>query len=155
MPALRVVLVGDGPLRPRLEEEIERLKLGPIVTVHGPEPDARRLDPAFDLFVQASETEGLPNVVLEAAAASLPIVATDVGGTTEIVTDEETAILVPHRDPKALSQAIARVSEDPVLRDRLAQAARLRANDFAPERLVAATAAIYREVARRSASNDP
>lgn len=146
-PALRYVLVGEGALRSRLEADIARLDLGGIVRLHGTAADARRLYPAFDLYVQASETEGLPNVVLEAAAAGLPIVATAVGGTTEILTHEQDGLLVGPRSPDALATAIGRLVDDPALRERLGQAALRRSADYAPERLVAATAALYRRLA--------
>lgn len=147
-PELRVVMVGEGPLRSWLEAEIRHRQLESIVRLHGSEPDARRVYAAFDLFVQASETEGLPNVVLEAAAAGLPIVATAVGGTEEVLTAGQDALLVNSGDAPALAGAIRRLADDRELRQRLGQAARVRAADFLPERLVAATASLYTELAR-------
>ena len=147
-PSLRYVLVGEGPLRSRLEADIGRLGLGEIVRLHGAAADARRLYPAFDLYVQASETEGLPNVVLEAAAAGLPIVATAVGGTIEILTADRDGLLVEPRSADALATAIGRLVDDPALRERLGQAALARSADYAPERLVAATAGLYRRLLR-------
>ncbi len=149
LPQLRVVIVGEGPLRNELEGEIRRRGLEPIVRLHGPEPDARRVYSAFDLFVQASETEGLPNVVLEAAAAGLPIVATAVGGTTEILTADENALLVDSGDAAGLARAIGRMAADPELRERLGRAAREQASDFSAERLVEATASLYLRLAGR------
>jgi glycosyltransferase involved in cell wall biosynthesis len=149
-PELRFIIVGEGPLRPSLEANIRRRQLEPIFRLHGAEPDARVVYPAFDVCVQASETEGLPNVILEAAAAALPIVATSVGGTTEIVTTELNALLVESGDAAALASAIDRMATDPKLRERLGNAARVRAADFSAERLVKATASLYLRLAGRA-----
>jgi glycosyltransferase involved in cell wall biosynthesis len=154
VPELRVVMVGEGPLRGELEADIRRRQLEPIVRLHGAEPDARLVYSAFDLYVQASQSEGLPNVILEAAAAGLPIVATAVGGTTEIVTGEQNALLVERGDVAALASAIGRLATDPELRERLGRAARNRAADFSTERLVDATASLYLRLAGRSPGED-
>lgn len=154
-PSMRYVFVGDGPLRSELADDITRLGLDGVVTLHGAEPDARWIYPALDLLVQASDTEGLPNAILEAAAAGLPIVATDVGGTSEILSPGVDGLLVPRGDATALAEAIGRMADDPGLRTRLGQAARRRAADFAPSRLVTATADLYRTLAARSSRSDP
>jgi glycosyltransferase involved in cell wall biosynthesis len=151
LPQLRVVMVGEGPLRPRLEQDIRSRRLEAVVRLHGAEPDARLLYSAFDLFVQASETEGLPNVILEAAAAGLPIVATAVGGTTEIVTDDREAVLVERGDAAALASAITRMATDHELRGRLGRAAKIRSADYSPERLIDATASLYLRLSGRIA----
>ena len=83
IPGLRLVLVGEGPHRRLLEQMVADLGLGDTVRLHGPEADARCLYGAFDIVVQASESEGLPNVLLEAAAAGRPIAATAAGGTVD------------------------------------------------------------------------
>lgn len=149
VPEFRVVIVGDGPLRGELEAEIRHRQLETIVRLHGTEPDARLIYSAFDLYVQASETEGLPNVILEAAAAGLPIVATAVGGTTEIITAEKNALLVESGDGAGMARAIGRMAADPLLRARLGRAARDRATDFSAERLVQATSSLYLRLAGR------
>jgi glycosyltransferase involved in cell wall biosynthesis len=147
VPRLRFVIVGEGPLRSELEAEIRHRGLESMVRLNGAEPDARLVYSAFDIFVQASETEGLPNVVLEAAAEGLPIVATAVGGTREILTADVNALLVRSGDAAGLAAAIGRVAADPELRDRLGWAARDRAADFSTARLVEATSALYLRLA--------
>ena len=134
-PDLRYVLVGEGPLRSDLERGIRRLALGDIVVLHGREANARSLYGAFDIFVQASDSEGLPNVILEAAASGLPIVATSVGGTPEILSSNVDAILVPSGDVQGIASAISELAVDPGLRDRLGRAALARSADYAPARL--------------------
>jgi len=150
LPQLRWVLVGEGPLRPTLEAMIAQFGLAGIVCLHGREPDARRLYGAFDMFTHASESEGMPNVILEAAAAGLPIVATPAGGTPEAVTDGETGLLVPIGDEDALAWGLRRLVLDPALPKRLGAAGRERVGAvFGIDRFVAETAALYEELAER------
>ncbi len=143
---VRYVLVGDGPRRQAIERRIEQDRLSDIVVLHGGEDDARRLYGAFDVCLQASESEGLPNVVLEAAAARRAIVATDVGGTNEIITSGLNGILV-RRELNDIASAVSRVLADADLRHRLGEAAGARAEDFSVAQLVDATARLYRAVA--------
>jgi glycosyltransferase involved in cell wall biosynthesis len=144
-PALRYVLVGDGPLRSALAESIRVRGLEEIVVLNGPADDARRLYPAFDIAVQASSSEGLPNVILEAASAGLPIVATAVGGTMEVVGRDD-AILVREDDDAGIAAGILALARDAALRASLAAAARQRAMLFSPDRLVEETATLYSQL---------
>src|SRR5689334_5973933 len=114
-PELRFVLVGDGPLRAQLEAQVRTLDLDDVVILAGPAADAREIYAGFDIVVQASDTEGLPNVILEAAAAGSAIVATAVGVTAEILTDGRDALLVPKADIDALASAIERPASDAAL----------------------------------------
>ena len=139
---LRVVLVGDGPLRPMLEGRIRDLGLDDLVLLRG-HADATLVYPGFDVVVQGSLSEGLPNAILEAAAAGRPIVATDVGGTAEILTNERDGVLVPSGDPDALASALIALVRDPRRRTRLGRAARDRALDFSPLALAQRTAEVH------------
>ena len=150
LPALRLVLIGDGPLRGALEAQAASLGIGGIVRVNGPEPDARRLVEAFDLVVAASEAEGLPNALLEAGAAGRPVAATAAGGTVEVVEDGRTGLLVPVADEVALAGAVRRLAGDPELRARLGSAARVHVETtFGMDRMVAEYAQLYTELAER------
>lgn len=102
-----VSIVGDGPLRSELEQAAEGVT-GPDVRFHGAVPDAGRLFSAFDLVVLSSRTEGTPIVLFEAMAASVPVIATAVGGIPDVV-DAESALLVPSDDPPGLADAIRSV----------------------------------------------
>lgn len=147
VPDARYVLVGDG--QDALVEQVRRSGVEDIVVLHGQELDARTLYGAFDIVVQTSRAEGLPNAVMEGAAAGRAIVATAAGGTPEIVIDGETGLLVPVGDAAALQAALARVVHDPDLRDRLGDAARAHvATTFGMDRFIAETAALYEELAR-------
>lgn len=123
-PGLRLVLVGEGPQRPELEGQIDALGLRQRIRLHGAELDPRPLYGAFDMVVQGSRSEGLPNAMLEAAAAGRPIVATGAGGTAEIVIDGGTGLLVPAEDIGALAAAMRQLAADPALRERFGAAAR-------------------------------
>lgn len=146
-PRIGFVLVGDGPLRPVLEAEIAARGLGRQVIVHGHAPDARSLYGAFDITLQASHSEGLPNAILEAAAAGRPVVATAVGGTTEIVVDGETGYLVAIEDRQAMADALTHLARDPAACRAMGLAGRRRTEAlFGMDRFVAETAALYERV---------
>jgi len=109
---LDVVIVGDGDERSRLEQMAASLGLANRCHLLGQRGDVARLHHAFDVFVQSSDIEGSPNAVLEAMAMETPIVATDAGGTRELVTSGVHGLLVPVRDAHALAGAIAAVLGD-------------------------------------------
>jgi glycosyltransferase involved in cell wall biosynthesis len=145
-------LVGDGYLRPALERRASELGIADRVRFVGSVLDATRLLPAFDIAAHASLAEGLPNAVLEAAAAGLPIVATAAGGTGEIIRDGETGLLAPTGDAAALALGIARLAGSSELRARLGEAARAHATAaFGMERFVREFADLYLELAGRRA----
>ena len=118
------MLVGDGELRPQIEAQIVRLGLAERVFLTGTVADLPPLYGAFDLFVQASNSESLPNVVLEASSTSLPIVATAAGGTGEVIHDGETGLLVPVDDLEHMVSTVHRAISDAELRRRMGTAAR-------------------------------
>jgi glycosyltransferase involved in cell wall biosynthesis len=106
VPEAVFCLVGDGPERSRIENEIARLGLADHVRLLGERDDVARLLHAFDLYVLCSVTEGLSLSILEAMAAGLPVVATRVGGNPELLDQGRAGILTPARDPDALADAI-------------------------------------------------
>jgi glycosyltransferase involved in cell wall biosynthesis len=145
---LRLVLVGDGETRPDLARQIASLGLERRIRLHGSEVDPRPMYGAFDIVVQSSKSEGLPNVLLEAAAAGRPIVATAAGGSTEIVVDGETGLLVPIEDRDALTSALRRAIDDPDLRARIGSAAREHVDaNFGMGRYVRQWGDLYEELA--------
>jgi glycosyltransferase involved in cell wall biosynthesis len=107
-PDVRLKFVGDGPLRPRIEELAAAWNIADRLTLVGEVPHdqiAQHMRQA-DVLCLSSVREGYPNVLLEALACGLPIVATNVGGVPEIVTDENVGILVPTGQPRELAQAL-------------------------------------------------
>jgi glycosyltransferase involved in cell wall biosynthesis len=117
--APHLVVVGDGPERPRIEERVGSLGLGDYVTFTGQQSSAEPWYGIADVAVLSSLSEGSPNALLEAMATNVPVVATAVGGIPEIVTHEESALLVQPGDPAGMSSAIIRVLTEPGLADRL------------------------------------
>jgi glycosyltransferase involved in cell wall biosynthesis len=106
-PQTRLVLVGDGPSRVRLEAKVADSRLTDAVVFAGVRRDIPDVLPAFDVYVCSSNYEGISLSVLEAMAASLPIVATCVGGNPELIHDGQTGVLVPARDAGSMARAIA------------------------------------------------
>ena len=121
------VLVGEGPARGGVVADVRSRGLARRIELPGARRDVPELLAGADLFVLSSRSEGLPVSVLEAMAARLPVVATDVGGTAELVVEGETGFLVPPADPEALADAVEQLLRNPELRDRLGAAARRRA----------------------------
>ena len=108
-PNIGFVIFGEGRLRGELEQQITSLGLSGKVLLPGFHSDLDKFIPAFDLLALPSYTEGMPNIVLEGSAASVPVVATAVGGTPEAVQDGISGYLVPSGDPDALAEHILRV----------------------------------------------
>lgn len=149
MPELRTLIVGDGPLRPQLEELVLAYRHGHAIRFLGHRNDVPRLLAAADLLVLPSLYEGLPNVVLEAMRFAKPVVATAAPGTTELVDHGRTGLLVPPNDPPALAQAIRTVLRDPELGRRLGAEGRARADaEFRADTMIAQFAALYEQLAR-------
>jgi L-malate glycosyltransferase len=119
-----LVVVGDGPLRADLERDADRLGIAAEVRFLGDRADVLGVLAALDVFVLPSRTEGMSNALLEAMAAALPVVATAVGGTPEVVSDGASGLLVAPDDPVAMTRAIERVLADVALRASLGAAAR-------------------------------
>lgn len=141
-----VRLVGDGPERAALEARVAALGLADSVTFEGTVPDAGRLFTGVQFGLLTSHSEGLPNVVLEAMAAGVPVVATAVGGVVELVEDGVTGLLVPPADPPALAAAIATMVEDPARRAAMGLAARERAEAYSWDRCRTAHERLYRSL---------
>jgi glycosyltransferase involved in cell wall biosynthesis len=150
VPDARFVILGEGELREHLEKQVHEHHLEKHVLLPGFRMDVLGCLKGFDLFAMSSVTEGLGTSLLDAMAASRPIVATTAGGIPEIVEDGVNGLLVPPRDHHALAGAIVRALHDPALRRRLGDAGFARVNErFTVEKMVAATAGVYERVAGR------
>lgn len=152
VPGVAVVVVGEGPLRMGLESRAAEMGVNGSVHFLGHRTDARFLLDAADVFVLPSRHEGMPLAAIEAMEAGLPVVATHVIGSREVVADGETGILVPPEDSAALGAAIAGLLAGPGVRAAYGAAGRRRYLDrFTAERMAARTEAVY---ARLLASTD-
>jgi sugar transferase (PEP-CTERM/EpsH1 system associated) len=123
---LRLVMVGDGPAREALTAQCRELKLEERVSFLGARDDVPELLEAMDLFVLTSLAEGASNTILEAMSTGVPVVATRVGGSPELVADGETGFLVPRRDVAGLTAAMDRYVGNPAMMRRHGEAARER-----------------------------
>lgn len=129
---LRFVFVGEGPDRQKLKDLARYFHVEDRLVFTAHVADLRSYYTLANLFVLPSHTEGSPNVLLEAMAAGLPIVATAVGGVPEIVTNEMEALLVEKHNPPALAQAIERLLNDVALQKKVGEAARLSVSAHSP-----------------------
>jgi glycosyltransferase involved in cell wall biosynthesis len=144
---VRLLILGEGPERPTIEAAIRSAGLERGVSLPGHMRDVSPYYEVADVFAISSLSEGSPNVLLEAMAAGVPVVASAVGGIPEIVTDQQQALLVRPRDPRALADALVRILTNRCLAQTLSQAARsLVATRFAPEQRARALIELYRKV---------
>ena len=146
-PPARLIIIGDGPERNKLDQLVKELGQKDRVLLTGAIPDAAKLLHAFDIFVLPSRKEGLPYALLEAMAAGLPIIATAVGSVPEIIEQQENGLLVPPEDAAALGQTLHALSENDSLRMRIGDAARRTfENSYRIERMLSATHALYAQL---------
>jgi glycosyltransferase involved in cell wall biosynthesis len=147
IPQARLVLVGDGPERPGIEALVRELNLADRIRFLGTRIDVDRLLHGADLFMLTSVSEGIPLTVIEAMAAGLPVVATDVGGLREVVADGVTGLLAPAGDAAAVAECVLQLADAPELRRAMGAAGRERAKDhFDEPRMAAEYGQIYREL---------
>jgi glycosyltransferase involved in cell wall biosynthesis len=130
---VRFVIAGDGPDRQVLKDLAKARQVEDWVIFAGQVTDLAPYYTMADVAVLPSHTEGSPNVLLEAMAAGLPIVATSVGGVPEIVEHERQALLVARQNPLALARAVERLLDDSDLSRRLSQAALETTSAYTPE----------------------
>lgn len=111
-PGVQAVIVGEVELDERLQTLVLESGLSANLHLLGRRSDMPEVLASFDVFVLSSHDEGMSNAILEAMAMELPVVATDVGGTGEVVRHQESGLLVPARDPAALARAIEQLLAD-------------------------------------------
>jgi glycosyltransferase involved in cell wall biosynthesis len=146
-PEAHLVLIGDGPLRGAIEKRARDRRVMDAVHLLGSRKDIDVLLPALDLFVLASDTEGMSNAILEAQACGLPVIATEVGGNPDLV-DNTCGQLVAPRDPDALAAAMLALLRDPARRDRMGTEGRVRIErNHSLDVMTEAYASLYRECA--------
>ena len=142
-PDAQVVVVGEGPERASLEDEARRLGIAHAVTFAGHRSDVRLLMSGFDVYVNSSSYEGVSLTILEAMAATLPVVATRVGGNPEVVINHETGLLVEGH-ARALADAVLALASDARGRHTMGEAGRWRVKrHFSLDRMVGQYADAY------------
>jgi glycosyltransferase involved in cell wall biosynthesis len=136
LPETHFVFAGDGPLRAELEQEADQLGIKHAVHFLGIRNDVPDLLAAADVFVLPSLWEGMSMAMLEAMAAGVAVVVTDVEGIDNVIQNQEEGLVVPSRSPRALAKALLRVLKDEGLREKLGAAARKKiAADFSLEEM--------------------
>jgi glycosyltransferase involved in cell wall biosynthesis len=150
VPQSRLVLAGDGELRPQVERLAAELGLADRVRLLGYIEDLGAWYGAFDAFLLTSANEGAPVVAIEALAAGLPVVATYAGGTETVVDDTETGYLAAIGDVNELARRLRELRDDPALRRQLGEAGSVRMRErFSTRRMVDETEAVYQRALRR------
>ncbi len=151
LPHAQCVIVGEGALRPSLEDKIARMSPPGGVRLLGYRRDVPRVLAALDVFAMPSLWEGMPYGVLEAMASGLPVIASDVNGCRDLVADEVTGLLIPARDSMALANGLLRLLRDEPLRARLGAAGRkLVATRYSLETMIDHYAELFRSLCRRT-----
>ena len=118
---IKMIIVGEGPLRMKLDRQAKESDVEDIVFFLGFRKDVPKILSSLDLFVLSSYLEGMGSSILDAMACRLPVVATRVGGIPEVVIHRETGLLVPPRNPSALARAILKLYYNRTLASRLGQ----------------------------------
>lgn len=145
-PNIRLVLIGDGNLRGDLEQRARQLEVHEKILFSGQREDASNLLKSMDVFVLPSLMESLPTVVLESMACGVPVVATDLPGTRELIQHGMTGWLVSPKNSLELAQAIIRLLQDSSLRTRLASRARDLVVNFSLKNIAVKYALLYRGI---------
>ncbi|MBN1936534.1 MAG: glycosyltransferase [Anaerolineae bacterium] len=154
-PDLHFVWAGDGEQRQWLEQQLTRQQLTSHVHLLGSRADVPYLLAASDLFVMPSHWEGASLAILEAMSAGLPVIATAVGGTPELIGDGETGLLVPPHEPEAMVQAILALLEQPEKAAQLARNGRQRvAEHFTIARMFEQTETLYTRLLQAKLKTD-
>ena len=145
--SLRWLVVGDGEERAALEATLREQQIGGITQLLGSRRDVPRLLAASDVCLLSSISEGIPLTLIEAMAARLPVVATDVGGVAEVVVPDFTGLLAPAKDDATLAQHLIRLAQDRTVGPRLGRNGAARATDlFSFERMAEGYAKVFEEV---------
>ncbi len=133
LPNFRMLFVGEGEERTKIESEIRDAQLEKTITLLGTRHDIPEILQASDVCFLSSLSEGIPLTLIEGMAAGLPVVATDVGGNSEVVIQNETGYLAPSGDDEALAGYLITLGNDPALRRQLGAAGRQRAHQHFSE----------------------
>ncbi len=143
LAAARLVIVGDGPSRAELERVAADLGVSERTHFLGTRTDVAAVLTALDVAAMSSDFEGLPLFAFECMANGTPLVATRVGGLSDLIEDGRSGMLVPPRDPGALAAALAELLADPARREAIAAAARERARGYELPAIAARFAELY------------
>jgi glycosyltransferase involved in cell wall biosynthesis len=154
-PRIQLLLVGEGDLRTLLEEQAQTLGVSSHISLLGERADIADLLNIFDVYAMSSRWEGVGRALTEAMYSALPIVATPVNGVKELIIHEETGLLVPPCEPRALADAIDRLSIDPDLAKRLGSNAQRKVIKLmGAQQMISAIEELYERL-KDSTTNEP
>ncbi len=153
-PGVTLTLLGDGELRFELEAQVRQLGLENRVTIAGQVPNVLEQLEAFDLFVSSSLWEGLPTVIMEAMAVGVPVIATDIPGSREMISHKENGWLVNPADPSSLADAICELMGRPQLRRLLSQAGKESVKRYSLQEITKSYKDLYDYLLTGSGKND-
>jgi len=141
---VRLVMVGEGPLRAQAQALLDQAGLGALAWLPGERHDVPDVMRGLHAFALPSLGEGISNTILEAMASGLPVVATGVGGNADLVQQPDTGVIVPAADPQAMAQQIVTMASDPDHAQQMGQAARARVLErFSMQAMVGAYQRVY------------
>lgn len=146
IPNMRIRIVGTGELRDALQSEIDALQLNDVVTLDGAKSNMNDVYAGMDIFASSSLWEGLPTVLLEAMTAGVPIVATSVDGTTDLISHEKNGLLVPPKAPEALARALVLTCSDVSQARQMAEAASRTASAHGIDKAAAQWQDVYQQL---------
>lgn len=148
--SLRLVMVGDGPLRERVQGALDAAGLGTLAWLPGERADVADIMRGLHAFALPSLAEGISNTILEAMASGLAVVATAVGGNADLVVHEQTGYIVPPSDPQAMALRLLALASDPRQARSMGQAGRQRAQaNFSLSAMVSTYQRVYDQQLRR------
>jgi glycosyltransferase involved in cell wall biosynthesis len=150
-PDIYFLIIGDGPLYEELNNKARQLQINEHVILTGSRKDVPELLHCMDLFVSSSLWEGLPTVILEAMACNVPVVATEIPGTDELVENEVNGLVVKPADGRSLGEAILRLLAEPNLANTLARSANEIVQHFRIQHIAQEYEQIYRKLAGKPA----
>ncbi|MCD6412696.1 MAG: glycosyltransferase family 4 protein, partial [Elusimicrobia bacterium] len=151
----KLFIVGEGHLRKKLERLSEKLKIKDRVIFTGFRKDARNFLKIFDLFVLTSKWEALGTSILDAMATGVAVVATNVGGISEMIEDGINGFLVPPRNPRKMSEKIRALVKDTALRKKFSKNGRRKVMEFTVEKMVSKTYEAYKKLLNEKNSCNP
>lgn len=148
---IRLVLVGDGPLKPECQQILDGAGIGHLAWLPGERTNIPEIMQALDCFVLPSLAEGISNTILEAMASGLPVIATNVGGNSDLVDSGITGEIIPPADHETMAHHIVRYAENPDAAKAIGEAGRQRVEqNFSLNAMVAAYQGVYDQLLHRS-----
>jgi glycosyltransferase involved in cell wall biosynthesis len=146
------IMVGDGPLFDSVIQKAQENNIAKKLIMTGLRRDIPELMNCFDIFVLSSLWEGLPRVIPQAMASGLPVIATNIDGSAEIISSEKNGILVPPGQPDCIANAVMKILDNPQIRKDLTRTALKTVNEYSAEKMVALIETLYIKLLKKKNS---